>query len=65
MSPVFYHLAHLVGLILLFVGIGGLAGGYSKSALKFHGLGLLILLIAGFGLVAKLKLSYTAPWVLA
>lgn len=65
MSPAFYHVAHLVGLILLFVGIGGLAGGNWKSAMKFHGIGLVILLVAGFGAIAKLKLSYTAPWVIA
>lgn len=65
MSPAFYHIAHLVGLILLFVGFGGMAGGYSKGAMKFHGLGLLILLVAGFGLIAKLQLSYTAPFVIA
>ncbi len=65
MSPAFYHVAHLVGLILLFLGFGGMAGGYSKGAMKFHGTGLLILLVAGFGLIAKLKLSYTAPFVIA
>ncbi len=66
MSPIVYHIAHLVGLILLFVGVGGLLGpnGGSKSAAKYHGIGLLILLVAGFGMIAKLKLSYTAPWVI-
>lgn len=66
MSPIVYHLAHLVGLILLFVGFGGMlnSSSNSKSAAKYHGIGLLILVIAGFGMIAKLKLSYTAPWVL-
>ena len=65
MSPVFYHIAHLVGLMFLFIGFGGLASGYSKGAMKFHGIGLVILLVAGFGLIAKLQLSYTAPFVIA
>lgn len=68
MSPVVYHLIHIVGLILLFVGFGGLLSGDEKarrSAMKFHGIGLLILLVAGFGLLAKLKFSYTAPFVIA
>ena len=65
MSPLFYHVAHLVGLMFLFVGIGSLAGGHSKGAMKFHGIGLLILLVAGFGAIAKLKLSYTAPFIIA
>lgn len=67
MSPVFYHILHLVGLILLFVGFGGLLSGDAnarRSAMKFHGIGLLILLVAGFGLLAKLKLPYTAPFVI-
>lgn len=68
MSPVFYHILHLVGLIVLFVGFGGLLSGDAsarRSAMKFHGIGLIILLVAGFGLIAKLKLSYSAPFVIA
>jgi hypothetical protein len=68
MSPVFYHIAHLVGLILLFVGFGGLLSGDAdarRSAMKFHGIGLIILLVAGFGLIAKLKLPYTSPFIIA
>jgi hypothetical protein len=65
MSVAFYHIAHLVGLILLFIGFGGMAGGYSKAAMKYHGIGLVILLVAGFGLIAKLHLSYTMPFIIA
>jgi hypothetical protein len=65
MSPAFYHIAHLVGLMFLFLGFGALIGGQSrKAAMQFHGIGLVIMLIAGFGLIAKLGLSYSAPWVL-
>lgn len=59
MSPIFYHYLHLIGVILLFTSVGGMlavAGGVS-SAKKLvgilHGVGLLILLIAGFGWLAK------------
>jgi hypothetical protein len=52
-------------LILLFVGFGGMAAGYSKSAMKYHGAGLLILLVAGFGLIAKLHLPYSSPFIIA
>lgn len=65
MSIAFYHVLHIVGLILLFVGLGGLANGYSKGIMKFHGIGLVLLLVAGFGMVAKLKLSYTSPFILS
>lgn len=67
MSPITYHLIHIIGVLFLFVGFGGLASsdeGSRKKAMMYHGIGLLILLIAGFGLIAKLKLSYAAPWVL-
>jgi hypothetical protein len=33
--------------------------------MMYHGIGLVILFITGFGLMARLQLSYTAPWVLA
>ncbi|RBP42386.1 hypothetical protein DES53_10692 [Roseimicrobium gellanilyticum] len=69
MSPAFYHIAHLVGLILLFVGFGALASG-NRKGMMYHGIGLLILLIAGFGMIAKIKqgmpsMSYTEPWLIA
>lgn len=59
MTPVFYHYLHLIGVILLFTSVGGIlavAGGVT-SAKKIvgilHGVGLLVLLIAGFGWLAK------------
>lgn len=65
MSPAFYKVLHLLGVCLLFTGIGGLcaaalSGGAEKvrkisSAL--HGSALLILLVAGFGSLAKLGMS--------
>jgi hypothetical protein len=69
MSVAFYHIAHLVGLIFLFAGFGALASG-NRKGMMYHGIGLLILLIAGFGLIAKLKgampsMSYTEPWLIA
>lgn len=66
MPPHIYHILHLIGVIFLFVGIGGLLSpnGNTRTGMKYHGIGLLILLVAGFGLIAKLKLSYTAPWVI-
>ena len=66
MPPHIYHILHLVGVIFVFVGIGGLLSpnGNTRTGMKYHGIGLLIILIAGFGLIAKLNLSYTAPWVI-
>jgi hypothetical protein len=56
-----YKLVHLSGLILLFLGLGAtLTAGRAPSApgrkigLGLHGLGLLALLVAGFGMHARL-----------
>mgnify|MGYP001627212412 CR=1 FL=1 len=65
MSPAFYHIAHLVGLIFVFAGFGALLSAETaRSAMKWHGIGLVISLISGFGLVAKLGLSYSSPGLL-
>ena len=66
MSLAFYHLAHLVGLIAVFIGFGCLMGNVkSRSAMKWHGIGLIISLISGFGMLAKLQIFASMPsWVL-
>lgn len=65
MSLAFYHIAHLVGLILVFIGFGALLSAESaRSAMKWHGIGLVVSLISGFGLVAKHGLSYSSPGLL-
>lgn len=65
MAPVYYQILHIVGIVFLFIGIGGLlANGDSRGAMKFHGIGLVLLLVAGFGMIAKLGYSYSAPWVI-
>lgn len=65
MSLAFYHIAHLLGLIAVFVGFGCLLGDVrSRSAMKWHGMGLLISLISGFGMLAKLQIFAAMPtWV--
>lgn len=65
MSLAFYHISHIVGLILVFVGFGALLSSESsRSAMKWHGTGLLISLVSGFGMLAKLQIFSTMPtWV--
>lgn len=66
MSPEFYKLLHLSGLIFLFTGIGGFLAlnkenaQHGKFAVYLHGVGLVLLLVSGFGLVAKLEIGF--PW---
>ena len=45
MSLQFYHFLHLIGLILVFIGIGGmLSSEGAKKAMMWHGIGLLIIM---------------------
>jgi uncharacterized membrane protein SirB2 len=66
MSPEIYKLLHLTGLIFLFTGIGGFLAlnkenvRHGKFAVYLHGVGLVLLLVSGFGLVAKLQIGF--PW---
>lgn len=63
MSPMFYKFLHHVGLLLTFISLGGLGAlalsgqGQSKARAPFvalHGAGLIVILVAGFGWLAKL-----------
>ena len=64
MSPLFYQYLHLVGLLLLFTSVGMFMAGGQTGARKFagmlHGIGLLLLLVAGFGLMTK-KFNVSNP----
>jgi hypothetical protein len=73
MDPSFYLLLHVVGIMLLFIGLGGLAvhaalgaapdaGGKVRTlAVIAHGVGLVLVLVGGFGLLAK-KLQISGDW---
>jgi len=62
MSYETYRILHVVGLILLFLGLGGLlmAPVEKRPKLGFvlHGLGLLVMLVAGFGIHARKSLAW-------
>jgi fatty acid desaturase len=69
----FYKFIHLAGVMLVAASLGGLflhmaRGGSKKYKEKkiistLHGVGVLILLIAGFGMIAKGKFGFP-PWVI-
>lgn len=74
MSYEFYKLIHFIGIILLFSGLTGLltvkmsnghlVGQTKKLIFISHGIGLLFILVSGFGLLAKLSLTSSMPnWV--
>lgn len=75
MSLVTYKLIHVFGLLLMFTALGGLTtlvmtgqdqGKHRKLAGMLHGIALLIILLGGFGALAKLGIGGGFPawaWV--
>ncbi len=66
MDPLTYKVLHLAGLIGLFLSLGALAAskGSAKPAAIGMGVSLLIILVAGFGMMGKLKLGFQG-WIIA
>lgn len=69
----FYQILHFAGIIMIFMGYGALLarsliGSDDTSVRKLgsitSGIGLFLVLLAGFGLIAKLGHSYSAPWLI-
>jgi hypothetical protein len=71
-----YKIIHLVGLMTLFFAFGGLTLGaravggrnfpFRRTYTLLHGIGLLLLIISGFGMLAKLGLTGEIPhWAIA
>jgi len=74
MSYEFYKIIHLVGIAMVLTGLtglltvkmsGGTLEGKTKSLVfSAHGVGLLLVLVSGFGLLARLGLAQAIPgWV--
>ena len=61
-----YKIIHIVGLVLVFLGIGAVllgardSGRPPRSAAALHGIGLLVMLVGGFGMMARLEIEF--PW---
>lgn len=74
MSYQFYKILHFIGIFMVFSGLGGqllhaLNGGSRQHRSRkwlaiMHGVGLLLIFVAGFGLIAKLKVGFPG-WVWA
>ena len=74
MTYLTYKLLHLIAVFVVLMGLGaqialsgsGEGGSMRRLAGLCHGLGLLVVLFAGFGLIAKLMVPWPWPgWVLA
>jgi hypothetical protein len=73
MNPNIYQVLHIIGIAMVFLGYGALlarsmAAPENVSVRKLgsitSGIGLLLILVAGFGLIAKFGYSMTSPWLL-
>jgi hypothetical protein len=55
-----YKIIHVIGVAALALGLGGMmAGGANRKAFAIlQGVGLLVMLVSGFGLLAKLHLGF-------
>ncbi len=66
MSPVFYYVLHLLSLVVLtggtFYGFAG-APETRKKVMMVTGISAVLMLIAGFGLLAKLHLPFSG-WII-
>lgn len=69
MSIVFYRLLHVIALLAMATSLGGLiagaSGGYRKALVALHGTAMLIVLVAGFGALAKLGIHGLPGWLIA
>ena len=62
-----YKLLHFAGIFSIFVafGMASIIQGRSKAVSSLHGTGLLLSLVGGFGMLARLEISWPFPaWVL-
>lgn len=69
-----YKLLHLLGVMMVFIALGGVAIHAATGASRqsnpnrralgvLHGVGLLLLLVAGFGMLPRLGASMTGGWL--
>lgn len=67
-----YRVVHLVGIFILFVILGGMSYGAARAdtrgaisrglAMALHGIGIFIVLLGGFGLLARLGIMHGMAW---
>src|SRR5260370_27388655 len=60
MDSTTYRIIHVIGVAAVALGLGGLMGGGNnrRTFAIWQGIGLLVILVSGFGLLAKGKLGF-------
>ena len=68
MNPLIYKVIHLAGIMGLFTALGGAIAGNSDCNTKrsgiIHGISLILIIVSGFGMIAKLGLAFKG-WLVA
>jgi hypothetical protein len=64
MDPLTYKIIHYVGIFTLVFALGSLFTKYNKVAVAGHGIGLLLIILGGFGMQAKMSLGFP-NWMIA
>ena len=64
MDPLTYKIIHYVGIFTLMMSLGSMFTKYNKCAVIGHGVGLLLIVLGGFGMQAKLGLDFNG-WLIA
>ena len=70
-----YRIVHLFGLSLVLLSLGGImvhamnggtkaSNSFRKGAVITHGVGLLLVLVAGFGMLHKVPVAHDTGWML-
>jgi len=63
MQPYIYSIIHIVGIIILFMGFAYGMKSWTKGAAIAHGVGLLLILVSGFGLISKKYDNNLQTWM--
>lgn len=63
MQAYIYQIIHILGIIILFMGFASGMKSWNKGAAIAHGVGLLLLLISGFGLISKSYNNQLQTWM--
>ena len=66
MTPEFYKVMHILGLSLVLTALGGAALSAAKSKIPpiLHGIGMVLILVSGFGMIAKYGYELAStPWL--
>ena len=70
-SHQFYNVVHIVGIVLIMAALGGIAASADavsrarwtgRGALAFHLLGVFLILLGGFGMLARLGIVQGSSW---